>query len=177
MSYHGAAVVERKLGTERGNVHRPAPEIRVRFPRQPEHESRANGVPGVREPHEDATELNRPARVFEPAAEQDPGGDSQRNHSDRKHEQHRDQNQLRRDRRATPDLEIEAERDCVRGKQQRDRQHRGRPVRGQQDARDAGDGEEESKGGECRCSISESQTATPPGPLLLDHALGIGIER
>jgi hypothetical protein len=114
-------------------------------------------------------------RVLERIAEQDAGGDPQRDHAGGKDEQHRNEDELRRDRRAAPDLEIKAKRDRVGHEQQRDRGHRRRAVRGQQRSQQAGDGEEEPQGDGDRRAIASGQTAEPPAPLLLDYALSIGI--
>jgi hypothetical protein len=115
-------------------------------------------------------------RVLERIAEQDADGDPQRDHAGGKDEQHRNEDELRRDGRAAPDLEIKAERDRVGHEQQRDRGHRRRAVRGQQRSQQAGDGEEEPQGDGDRRAIASGQTAEPPAPLLLDYALSIGIE-
>ena len=57
----------------------------------------------------------RSAEVLDELPKQDPGRNRQRDVADRKHEEHRHEDQLRRHGRAAADLEVEAERSGVRG--------------------------------------------------------------
>jgi hypothetical protein len=104
LTNHRAAVVEGKLGAKRDGIDRPAPKIRLRFARQPENESRPDRIPGVDEPQKDALDVQLATRVLERIAEQDADGDPQRDHAGGKDEQHRNEDELRRDGRAVTSL-------------------------------------------------------------------------
>ena len=128
-----AAVVERKLGRECGDIERPLPKIGLPT-RRPEPRTRAG--PTAYQESLSRTKTRPiwivPRAYSSPLPSRMPAATASGTIPSGKHEQHRDENELRRDRRAAPHLEIEPERDCVGGEQKRDRDHGGRSVGGQQ---------------------------------------------
>ena len=77
-----------------------------------DHEGRADGVPRVDEVDEGALGVEAP--VVDEAPEDEPGGDGERHEARREHEQHRDEDELRRDGPARGDLERDARGEGVR---------------------------------------------------------------
>ena len=117
-----------------------------------------------------------PRAYSSPAPQEDAPGDRQRDHRGGKHEQHRDEDELRGHGRAASHLEIEPERDGVGDEQERHGDQRGRTVRRQERGHQAGNREEEHEGDDKSRSIAGRETTEPPRPLFLDHALRVGIE-
>ena len=113
--------VDHELGRERRDVDRPVVQARSRLPGEAEDDRRPDRVPGVRGAGERrAAGEARPRTYSSALPQQNARRHRERNHPDREQEEHRDEDQLRRDGRAARDLEVEAKRECVGADQQRD---------------------------------------------------------
>jgi hypothetical protein len=82
-------------------------------------------VPRIDDPDEDTSQPQLGAEIRREAAQDDPGRHRQRHPARRQQKQHRDEKELRRDRNAGPDLELESERDRVEDDEQGDGEERG----------------------------------------------------
>jgi hypothetical protein len=169
--------VQDELREQGAGVQRPVREPRPTLTHDREHQRRADGVPRDHQPHRDPAHAQRTAHALLEAPHDDPARDRQRHEADGEHEQHRHEDQLRRDGRSGADLEVQPEDGPVRGDQEERGDPAGMPVRRhQQGQRDRG-GEKSAREDDDRGQLAACQTVQPARALFLDDALLLGIEK
>jgi hypothetical protein len=170
--------VEGELSGERGEVERDCRDRRGRLSRQAEDERGTKRVPAVGERNQDPLEMDAAAPVLDEVGEQHSARDHQRHPADRHDEEHRDEDDLGRYRRAGSHLEVEHERQRVGADEQgHDRRSR-RAIRGgEQERRECRRSEEaaaEERGGR---ALARGEAARPARAPVVDRVLGVWIER
>ena len=126
-----------------------------------------------------ALEVNSAADVIDDAPEQDAAGDEGGHPRQRNDEEHRDENELSRDRcGACTDLEVETERDAIGHEQEEEDEHSRLPIRsGEQRRSEERSGEEAAAEDERRELLAPGEPARPARPQVADRGLDGGVQR
>ena len=139
------AVVDRDLGSERGQEDRPLRQVRRGHVERGQHEDGPDRVPRVAHRREHAARVAVADQVLRRAAEHHPGGHEQRNGAERHQEEHGHEHDLGRHREAVADGEANPREERVGGHQrERERQVEG-AVRRHEDGHRHGRGDERGR--------------------------------
>jgi len=120
-----ACEVESELSAERDSVDRPVAQRRRRFTEGSEDEHWTERIEGIAEPDEDALGLDAALQDLCDIGEHDPRSDRERDEPDRQQEEHRHEQELRRNGKPRADLELDPIGERVGADQKQHRQRRG----------------------------------------------------
>ena len=170
-----APEVEGELGDQGQRVDRQVVRRRCGLAGRDEDERRADGMPGVHEPQEAAVDRDTAARVFGEAAEEQTCCDAERDVLHRKEGEHRHEDELRRDRRAGADLEVDPRSERIGGHEDDERPEPDLAGGvGKRCERD-GDGQERAAEKERGEAVAIAERRGGKLPRTLDQGIGVDI--
>src|SRR5919108_4230478 len=165
-----ARVVEGELRAERRRVERPMRPRERPLAGRSEDDDRADGVPGADELERQALELDAKGRRREQGAQREAAGDAAGNGTERKREEHRHEDELRRDGDARPDLELHSRDERVGEHEGPDLEQRGRPLRGQERDERERERQEGAADDERRAQVAVGERPRTSRPRRFDEA-------
>ena len=133
-------------------------------------------MPAASDANEDALEAELAADVLAQAADDHAGRDGERDEPGREDEEHRDQNELCRDRGPGADLEVQPVRDGVDADQQQRGDDARRPFARDRVGHDDRRRQERPHRHDQRAPLADREPAQPERPPLLDEALRARVE-